>query len=61
MLQFFIAHYYKGTRCSLAGSGTRNRQLRKAKQIDWGLPKKQIDWRLPKKVPTIATIAAPQD
>jgi hypothetical protein len=40
MLQFFIAHYYKGTRCSLAGSGTRNRQLRKAKQIDWGLPKK---------------------
>src|SRR5215470_1052878 len=26
-----------------------------------GLPKKTDDWRLPKKVPTIATIAAPQD
>jgi hypothetical protein len=60
MLQFFIAHYYKGTRCFLAGSGTRKRQLRKAKQIEeW--PKKKIDRRLPKKVPMIATIAAPQD
>jgi hypothetical protein len=61
MLQIFIAHYYKGTRCSLAGSGTRNRQLRKAKQIDWDCLKKQMIGDCPKKVPTIATIAAPQD
>src|SRR5215468_544896 len=42
-----LLHYYKGTRCSLAGSGTRNRQLRKAKQIDWDCLKKTDDWRLP--------------
>src|SRR5262249_35494881 len=45
----FIAHYYKGTRCSLAGSGTRNRQLRKAKQIDWDCLKKQMIGDCPKK------------
>jgi hypothetical protein len=50
-LQIFIAHYYKGTRCSLAGSGTRNRQLRKAKQIDWGLPKKTDSLAIAKKRP----------
>src|SRR5215472_4077687 len=36
-------------------------RFRNAKQIDWDCLKKQMIGDCPKKVPTIATIAAPQD